>query len=146
MSSFLSRWSWFSFHEYFLNSLKESVYRELAHLEDINPVQCAVFFGSDKLIEYLISQEMLDFGQKDSAGNSLLTYAALSEKTHVADILVKTGQFDIDHRNNQGHTILQLCANQGKFLFAVEVLNQFMRKKQSLRKNKVVQVSAQKRR
>ena len=133
MSSFLSRWSWFSFHEYFVNSLKESVYRELAHLEDINPVQCAVFFGSDKLIAYLISQEMLDFGQKDSAGNCLLTYAALSEHTHVADKLVKTGQFDIDHRNNQGHTILQLCANQGKFLFSVEVLKQFTRKKQKFK-------------
>ena len=103
------------FQEYFANSPRHNIQRELEHLEDINPVQCAVFYGSDKIIEYLISQDMLDFGQVDSAGNCLLTYAVLSEHTHIADILVKTGNFEIDHRNKQGHTILQLCANQGQF-------------------------------
>ena len=103
------------FQEYFANSPRHNIQRELEHLEDINPVQCAVFYGSDKIIEHLIGQDMLDFGQVDSAGNCLLTYAALSEHTHIADILVKTGNFEIDHRNKQGHTILQLCANQGKF-------------------------------
>ena len=61
---------------------------------------------------------MLDFKQLDEAGNSLLTYAVLNDQIQMATVLIKTGMFDIDQRNFNGSTPLQLCANQG-WLFLI---------------------------
>ena len=66
---------------------------------------------------------MLDFKQLDEAGNSLLTYAVLNDQIQIASVLIKTGMFDIDQRNFNGSTPLQLCANQGQFVYIRSRLN-----------------------
>jgi len=110
--SFASTWGMVVHHAFFGEN-KQNM-GKLEHLTDINPVQCAAFYGSTKIVEYLTDQKMLDFEQLDGAGNSLLTYAVLNDQIKMASVLMKTGMFDIDQRNFNGSTPLQLCANQAR--------------------------------
>ena len=101
-------------YESFFSDIDNKVAKKLENLQKITPIQCAVFFGSTNVVEYLIEQGYIVFDEVDEYGNDLLTYAILNEKMHIADILFKTGQFDLSKRNFQGYTSLQLCANLGK--------------------------------
>ena len=112
-SSSQSPFASFIYEAYFSN-IDNKVSKQLENLPKITPVQCAVFFGSTNVVEYLIEQNYIDFDEVDEHGNDLLTYAILNEKMHIADILNKTGKFDLSKRNFQGYTSLQLCAHLGR--------------------------------
>lgn len=89
------------------------------------PLSMACMYGREKIVNEILSKDILNINDPDNDGNTPLHHAAASGNPNIVkllgDLFVKFG-LDVDTRNKLGYTALLVACRNGHFVSAHHLL------------------------